>query len=58
MATPFIAYDKTQIIHYRDLIHQTAYRIAQFKLARQTTKRALNIQYHQIQARRHLLAEY
>ena len=58
MATPFIAYHKTQITHYHDLIHRTAYCIAQLKLARKTTKRAQYIQYHQIQARRHLLADY
>lgn len=58
MAIPFISYHKTQITQYRDLIHQTAYRIARLKLARKTTPRAEYINYHQIQARRHLIADY
>ena len=57
-ATPQIAYIKTQITHYQTLIRQVSFRIQRFQLARKTTKRAQYINYHQIQARRNLLADY
>ena len=57
-ATPHIPYLKTQITNYTTLITQLTYRIARLKSVRKTTKRAQYINYHQIQARRNLLADY
>ena len=58
MTAPLTSYHKSLITYFTTQINQLTHRIHRLKLARPTTKRAQYINYHQIQARRSLLADY
>ena len=58
MATPFISYHKLKVTYNREVVYQTAYRIACLKTTRKTTRHAQFIQFHQITSRRNLFAHY